>query len=154
MPIVTISRGSLSGGELLAEQLGARLDFRVISREDVGEAARKYGVSENELADSLDKPPGFWERISHKKEHYIIAAQAALAELLLPNGNGIYHGLAGQFFLKGLSGVLKLRILAPLEYRVRAAMVDLDLTHEQALNHIEMGDERRVKWVQQLYGRD
>ena len=154
MPVVTISRGSLSGGELLAEHLGARLGFKVLSREVLVEAARKYGVSESELVDGLAEPAGFWERLTHKKEHYLLAVQATLAEMLLPDGNGIYHGHAGQFLLQGLSGVLKLKILAPLEYRVRAAMTELDLTREQALKHIQVVDERRAKWVRQLYGRD
>ena len=154
MPIVTISRGSLSGGELLAEHLGARLHYKVLSREVIIEAAKKYGISEGELAASLDQPAGFWERLQHKKERYLLAVQATLAEMLLPDGNGVYHGHAGQFLLKGLPGVLKLRILAPLEYRVRSAMIELDLTRDQALAHIATVDDRRVKWVQQLYGRD
>ena len=47
MAIVTISRGSLSGGAKLARQLGETLACKVLSREVIIEAAKTYGVSED-----------------------------------------------------------------------------------------------------------
>jgi cytidylate kinase/CBS domain-containing protein len=150
MAIITISRGSLSGGELLAEQLSARLGSEVISREVIVEAARKYGVSETKLREGMKGTLGFWDRFRKQKERYILAVQATLAEMV-KEGNIIYHGHAGHLLLKELSRVIKVRLIAPMEYRIRSAMIELNLSREKAVKHIETVDERRAKWVKQLF---
>jgi cytidylate kinase/CBS domain-containing protein len=151
MAIITISRGSLSGGARLAKQLGQRLGAKIISREVIVSAAKRYGVSEDDLTTGLSTPPGLWDRLTHHKERYILAIQAALAEMV-KDGNTIYHGHGGQFLLKDLSRVINLRLIAPLDYRIRAAMAELKLTRDQAARHIEEIDEQRTKWVKLLYG--
>lgn len=151
MAIITISRGSLSGGAQLAQQLGQRLNAKVISREVIVEAAKKYGVSEDDLADGLATPPGLWDRMTHHKERYILAIQATLAEMV-QDGNTIYHGHGGMFLLKDLSRVIKLRLIAPMEFRIRSAMAEFKLSREQAVRHIEEIDDKRAKWVRLLYG--
>lgn len=150
MAIITISRGSLSGGELLAEQLSARLGSPVISREVIVEAAKKYGVSETKLREGMKGTLGFWDRFRKQKERYILAVQATLAEMV-QEGNIIYHGHAGHLLLKELSSVIKVRLIAPMEYRIRSAMIELNLSRENAVKHIETVDERRAKWVKQLF---
>jgi cytidylate kinase len=42
MPIITISRGSGSGGQLLAEALGETLGYEVVSREEVVHEAAAF----------------------------------------------------------------------------------------------------------------
>ncbi|MGB9736313.1 MAG: cytidylate kinase family protein, partial [bacterium] len=49
MAIITISRGTFSGGQMLAECLAKKLGYKSISREILIEAAEKYGISENNL---------------------------------------------------------------------------------------------------------
>ena len=49
MAVITISRGTLSGGEALAEKLADRLSIPAISREVIREAASRYGIAENLL---------------------------------------------------------------------------------------------------------
>lgn len=149
MTIITISRGLYCGGELLARQLGERLNYKVISREVIMEAAKKYGVSEKELLEGMKHPPGIWERFTHQKKNYILAVQAALADLV-QNGYAIYHGYGGQFLLKGLPRVIKLRLIAPLEQRIEKAMEE-GFTSVEARRQIESMDEERSKWVHKIY---
>ncbi len=153
MPIVTISRGTLSGGALLAESLGARLGLRVLSREVLVEAARTYGVSEQELQKSLQSPPGFWDTHARRRQQYILAVQATLAQMV-EGDDVVYHGIAGQLLLRELANVLKVRLIAPLDQRVRAAMVGQDLSREDALRHIQKADEERSAWVRKVYDAD
>jgi cytidylate kinase/CBS domain-containing protein len=153
MSIVTISRGTETGGARLAERLGERLGFKVVSREIVVEAARRYGVSEGSLRESLESPPGFWDKQARKRQHYILAVQATLAQMV-EEGDVVYHGLAGQLLLKDLPSVLKIRLIAPLEQRIRAAMSHLDLSRSEAARHIEKADEDRATWVRRVYDAD
>ena len=45
MAIITISRGSASGGLFLAQGLSEKLGYALVSREDVIQAAARQGVS-------------------------------------------------------------------------------------------------------------
>jgi cytidylate kinase len=102
---------------------------------------------------SLQSPPGFWDIHSKKRQQYILAFQAALAGMV-EEDNVVYHGLAGQLLLRKLPNVLKVRLIAPKEDRVRAAMAHLDLTRSEATKHIEKADEDRASWVRKVYDVD
>jgi cytidylate kinase len=153
MPIIAISRGSHSGGTQLAERLHERLGWRVLSQETMSEAVQKYGVSEEELNRGLDMPANFFERFTHRKRRYILAAQAAIADLFA-EGNGIYHGLAGQFLFGGLCNVFKVRLIAPMDFRIAQTMAARGMTRGEAVRYIQDVDERRAKWGRQMFGVD
>ncbi len=120
MSVITISRGSFSGGKTLAECLAVKLGYRCIGRETIVERAAAGGVSHDELLAALLKPPGFLERFGHKRYQYLTVFQAALAEEVR-DGNVVYHGNAGHLMLKGAPPVLRIRIIAPIEMRLATA---------------------------------
>lgn len=153
MPIVTISRGTMSGGARLAESLGARVGLRVLSREVAVEAAKTLGVSEEEVQKSLKNPPGRFDTHARRRHQYVMAVQATLAEMVVGD-DVVYHGLAGQLLLRELPHVLKVRLIAPVDHRIRAAMVARDLSREEAAKLIEKEDEERISWVRRVYDAD
>jgi cytidylate kinase len=153
MAIVTISRGSFSGGVMLAESLAARLGYRSIGRDTIVEQAARSGVSEEELNDALLKPPGFLERFRHKRYLYLTLLQAALAEEASA-GKVVYHGNAGHLLLKGGGPVLRTRVIAPMEFRIPMAMARLKCSRSEAVSYIERVDSQRQKWTHYLYGVD
>jgi cytidylate kinase len=143
MPIITISRGSLSGGTALAERVAQRLGYGCVSREVLVEAAAKYGVPEAKLSDFLDKVPGFWERLTVSRRLYLLFIQAIMCEFA-QQGNLVYHGHAGHLLLKGIGHVLKVRLIAPLAYRITAVMARQGVSPKAALHYIQrVGEERR-----------
>jgi cytidylate kinase len=153
LSVITISRGSFSGGKLLAECLARRLGFRCIDRDVIVERAAASGISQEALRDALEKPPGFLDRFSHKKYVYLALIQAALAEEVR-TGRAIYHGLAGHLLLKSGPHILRARIIAPLEFRISMAQARLKLDRDQAIAYINRMDQQRRKWTQFLYGVD
>lgn len=151
MSVITISRGSFSGGKLLAECLARRLGYRCIDRDVIVERAAASGISQEDLRDALEKAPGFLDRFSHKKYIYLALIQAALAEEV-STGKAIYHGLAGHLLLKAGPHILRTRIIAPTEFRVSMAQARLKLDRDQAVAYIQKMDQQRRKWTQFLYG--
>jgi cytidylate kinase len=151
MCVITISRGSFSGGKMLAECLGASLGFRCVDRDVVAERAAASGVSQTEVLDALLKPPSFIERFKHQRYQYLALFQAALAEEV-KTGKVVYHGNAGHLLLKGASPVLKVRVIAPLEKRVAMVQQRLRLSPGDAVSHIRKVDEDRRNWTRFLYG--
>lgn len=153
MSVITISRGSFSGGTMLAECLSKSLGYRCVDREVIVERAAARGVSQEELRDAIQKPPTFLERLQHRKYLYLVLMQAALAEEVR-DGKAVYHGNAGHLLLKGGPHILRVRIIAPIDFRVKMAQDRLKLTREEALEHIARMDQDRRKWAYYLYGVD
>lgn len=153
MPIVTISRGAKSGGIALAKMLCEELGYRCLSREILIEGAKKYNIDEETLAAELEKTPTLWQRLTHEQNRYLIFIKCALLQAA-KGDNMVYHGHAGQFFLEDVKHALKVRILAPLEYRVKTVMAEMEIGHDKAVEHIAKVDTARRRWVKSLYGRD
>jgi len=152
MAIITISRGSLSGGTRFARCLGKTLGYRVISREElVAEAARLYGVDENLFHRGLTRGPSLLERFRIDRVIYLAVAKATLCRMV-QDDHVVYHGHAGQFLLDGVNYVFRLRIIAPMEFRVAAAREEHGLSEEEAIAFIEARDAERRSWTRFLYG--
>jgi cytidylate kinase len=153
MAIITISRGSFSGGKMLAEALARRLGYRYIDRNQVIRKAAEWGVSQDDLRTAIEKPPSFFGQSQHTKYIYLAFIQAALAEDVR-HGDAIYHGLAGHLLLgKGLH-ILRTRIIAPMEFRVAQVQERMNLKRKEAVEYIETVDADRRKWTRFLYGVD
>ena len=153
MPIITISRGSFSGGKMLAEALAKRLGYRSIDRDQIIQKAAAWGVSQEDLRTALEKPPAFLGQSQHTKYIYLAFIQAALTEEVR-SGNAIYHGLAGHLLLGKGPHVLRTRIIAPMEFRVGKVQERLQYSRKEAIAYIEKMDDDRRKWTQFLYGVD
>lgn len=154
MAIITISRGSLSGGRALADCLSSTLGYPNVGREVLQEAAEALGASEEVVRGKFETTPGLWGRLTKAREKYILAVQTSLAEWCT-RGDLVYHGLSGHHLLKGIPGVLKIRLIAPLETRVRALLVTQpQLTTSQAERFIRGVDQDRARWVKVMYGAE
>lgn len=154
MAIVTISRGSLSGGRAVAECLAERLGYRCLAEEILQEAADDLGVSPEVTKAKFQTPPGLWARLVRERELYLLAVQTALAEACV-EGDLVYHGLAGQFLLEGLPGVLKVRLVAPLEKRIESLTRERHrMTRAAAESFIRNVDQDRARWVRITYGAE
>lgn len=152
MAIITISRGSFSGGKAVAENLGEVLGYPVLSREQVLlQAAEDYGISERELMASLNEPPSFWQQVLGKRMAYVKCVTAALLDHVR-QGSLIYHGNVGHLLLAGVPHVLRVRVIAEMEQRIQAAMAQAKLNRDQAIAHIQRVDGERSRWAQVLYG--
>jgi cytidylate kinase len=153
MPIITVSRGSGSGGRLLAEQVAERLGYDIVSREEIVHEAARFGASEEQLQRALLKPPGLWDRFQHERRCYLAFVQAALTERVR-TGRVVYHGNAGHLLLPGISHVVCVRLIAPLEFRMEMLRERTSMTDDEAAEHIQKVDHQREKWTRFLYGAD
>jgi cytidylate kinase len=153
MAIITITRGLQAGGRELARLLTDRLGYKRLSREVITGCARKYNILEEDLYNTLVEAPSRWQRLSKKQFRYLIFVQCALIDAARQD-NVIYHGYAGQLFLRGVRHALKIRLEAPLEERVSAVMKDSGRAYEDALRHVEAADELRRRWWHLLHNAD
>ena len=153
MSTITISRGTASGGQALAEHVAATLGWTCLSNEVIVDAARRYGVPEPEIVKAFEKAPTFWEKLTASRRVYLTFVQAAMCEYA-QRGNLVYHGYAGHELLPGISDVLKVRLVAPLEYRIHRVMERNKLDRKGAIRYITQVDEERASRMRYLFGVD
>jgi cytidylate kinase len=153
MGVITISRGSYSKGKETAERLAQHLGYECISRDILLETSAHFNINELKLIRAIHDAPSILERFQHGKEKYIIYIREAFLEHIRKD-NVIYHGLAGHFFCQGIPNILKVRINANLEDRIKEEMRREHISEKEARHLLKKDDEERRKWGMHLYGID
>ena len=153
MGIITISRGSFSKGREVAQAVAKQMNYASISREIIIQASREFNVPEIKLAQALHDGPSFFERFTYSKERFLAHIESTLLERL-QHDDVVYHGLAGHFFVRDISHVLKVRIIAEPEARIQAMMDAERISRREALERLKKDDYERREWSLQLHGID
>lgn len=153
MSIITISRGSYSHGKDVAEKLAQQLGYECISREVILEASEQFNIPQLQLLKAVRDAPSILDRYRFGKERYIAYVRAALLQHV-QRGNVVYHGFAGQFFLKPIPFVFNVRILADAGDRIEEVIRREGVSADEARRTLDRIDEERSRWSQYLYGID
>jgi cytidylate kinase len=153
MAIVTISRGSASGGLFLAKGLAQKLGYHFTSREEIIRGTAKFGIEATNLEKALLRPPEFSEDFKHVIKCYLTFFQEALCEAA-EKDNIIYLGHAAHLLLRDISHVFRIRLIAPPSYRIQTLIDREGMTKKQAEDYIGEVDAQRRAWTLLLYGVD
>jgi cytidylate kinase len=137
----------------VAEKLSRVLGYECISREILLEASEEFDTPEIKLIRALHDAPSVLDRLGHGKERYISYLKSALLQHARKD-NMVYHGLAGQYFLRDIPHVLKVRIIVDMQDRVREEMRRENIPAEKAAYILRKDDQERRKWGLQIYGTD
>ncbi len=153
MALIMISRGTFSGGSLVAQQVAARLGLPCLAREVViDEAALRAHVPALEITAAMDKRPPFWQRVLGERMAYLTFIRAALCEHLRA-GPLVYHGYLGHLLLPAITHLLRVRVIADAPFRMQAVRADYP-TEEAARQYIMRIDQERRDWSGFLFGVD
>jgi len=153
MGIITISRGSCSRGKEIAEELSQKLGYECISREILLKASKDFDVPEVKLLHAIQDAPSVFDHFQDGKRKYTAFIREAFLEYIQKD-NVVYHGFAGHFFTKEIPNILKVRIIANLDYRIKVVMERENISEEKARKNIYKIDVERRKWSMYLYGID
>lgn len=151
MSIITISRGSYSHGKEVAEKVAKRMGYNLVAREVLLEASENFNVPEAKLLMTMENAPSLLDRFTNWRERYIAYIQAGIL-MNFQRDNIVYHGMAGHFFVKGVPHVLKVRIIADVEDRIKLVMERDGISLKEAQRTVKRLDEERSRWSRQLYG--
>ncbi len=153
MPLITMTRGSLSASRQVAETVGRELGCRIVTREENLEHASQYGLNDVAVAgrDLMTmEPPHLWDRHAAQRRLYLIVLRASLMDLVA-DGNVMYLGHMGQFVLSEVPKVFRIKVGTSPEYRVKALMEGSKLSEDDATDYVRKIDERRRSWAKFLY---
>jgi cytidylate kinase len=118
MAIIVLSHQLGAGGPEIGLALSQRLGYRYVDQELLQDAALRYGLAEDKLSHLDESKPSFFERFDTETRHHITVLQTTLLELAELDNAVLMRG-GGQWLLRGVPHVLRVRLIAPFEHRVR-----------------------------------
>lgn len=151
--IITISTDRYSKGKEIAEMVAQKLGYECVSREVILSAANEFGVPETKLLQAIMDTPTILNMFSRDRQRYMAYIKAVVADYMLRH-EIVYHGLVGHPIVRGVSHVLKTRIIANMEDRIRLEMERENISEEKAGKIITALDEQQKKWGKAVYGID
>ena len=144
MAIITISHEMGAGGSEIGIALARRLGYRYVDQELISEAARRYGLVEEKLSHLDEAKPSLFERFDAETRRYITVLQTVLYEFAADD-NVVLMGRGGQWLLRGIPHVLRIRVMAPFELRIKRVAKKMAG---------EMGETVNLRSVSELVRRD
>jgi cytidylate kinase len=152
MTIISISRGTFGGGRAVAQGLAEKLNYSCISREDIiQDAASAFDMEESQLRDAILAAPGPLALGASDNIANVKFIRAALLDRI-KTPDLVYHGYGGHLLLGGVPHLLRIRIMAGMEYRIAIVMEKEGLSREKSVRHITEIDNQRAHWSRTVWG--
>ena len=159
MAIIVVSTQMGAGGPEIGMALGQHLGYRYVDQELLQDAGRRYGLAEEKLSHLDESKPTIFERFDAETRHHITVLQTTLLELAELD-NCVFMRGGGQWLLRGVPHVLRVRVLAPFEHRVKcwirrvAAMTGETPNQRAAADFVRRDDSEKSGRMRYLYEVD
>ncbi len=156
--IITISRQFGSGGHQIGERLAAALDIPLFDKDDIGQAAKEYGLYERIMGDDQPAPTNSLlysiaanmyplSRNGISLEQQVIMAEEEAMRNLAKEGSCIFIGRAADaIFRKAETRRMSFFIHAPLEWRAQHVAKHYDLPLPRAKSLAHQMDKKRASY--------
>lgn len=150
MRAITIARQLGSLGDEVAQAVAERLNYRVISRELINQAAARAGMPDMALAviDDLNLL-GLHPSPSSRRAYH--QAVKSLLEELVAEGQVIIIGRAGQVILQERTDVLHIKVIAPVALRAERIAHQYSISLKAAQARVEASDRNRRNYLRRYY---
>jgi len=153
MAILTVSREFMSGGEEIAQAVAGELGYEYVDKDTILARIESAGHRWKKAGEELDEsPPTFWERYDWQYRGFVYLVESNIYEYAVKN-NVVIMGRGANVILDGIAHVLKVRFIAPLDLRIKAAMSKQNVDKETAEWLIATTDKRRANYVQSNFGK-
>ena len=153
MPIITVSRGSYHHGKSISEKLAEELGYACLSRDQLIDELEEFHLPEIKMVRGLRDAISALDRFPYGKERFKAAMTSSVLQHFLP-GNIVFHGLVSHYFVRHISHVVKVRVVADTKSRIADEMKRENISSEKARLILKNDDAERRKWGMFLYGID
>jgi hypothetical protein len=143
----------MSGGQMVGECLGRQEGFRCVTRENLLNAVNSYGDLATRITTQIAKGVGEYGEFSRLRYPYQLLMRRALLEYV-QKGRLAYLGYSGHLLLARVRHFVRVRLIAPMEFRIARTCELLGYSEAQAREHIRRADEERARWTRMMYGVD
>ncbi len=152
MPIITVSRQLGSLGDEISQKVAQILRYEFVDKDKIAKALATYGFPEPDLEKFDEKKPPLWDSLQIQRRKFLHFLQAVIFDFARKD-NVILAGRGGQVLLKNLPGVLHVRVLAPVEDRVRR-LLKVGGDEKQALRALRRSDRDSAGFIRSFFDVD
>ncbi|MFW6246423.1 MAG: AAA family ATPase, partial [Tangfeifania sp.] len=160
-PVITISREVGCNGVKLAHKIAKRLnkrnpekDWKVLSKEVFYKSAKELDVEPEKVQRVFKQSDRYvfneiLDAFSSKKyrsEKKIVKTVTDVIKTFSKDGFCIIVGRAGHIIAHDIKNALHMRLVAPLEYRIKTIMENNHLNREEAIDFIEKVEKERLSF--------
>jgi hypothetical protein len=154
MAILAISLDFRSGGQEVATHVGETLGYKCSGKDQSIAYMKAAGERWERLFRELDQErPSLWDRYDWEYRGFVALLETYIYEHALKD-KAIVIGQGGSFVLTDLPFVLKVRLTAPFEVRVRRLMEKSEIGEKAAEDIVRRTDKARVGYIKAIYGKD
>jgi cytidylate kinase len=166
-PVICISREVGCGAVNIAKLLAIELDkhsmchnWKVLSKEILEESARELNMDPGKLKNYLregerslfdDVLAAFSEK-RYKSDRKISKTLIDLINSFAQDGHCIIVGRAGHIIARDIEKSLFVKLIAPLDWRVKQIMEKNNLKMSEAIEFIERTDKERQNFIKHISG--
>ncbi len=155
MAIITVSRQVGSFGDEIAALVAQKLGHTLVSRERVHELAQSCDEGFKDACSIYEKEvqPGFFERFFFNSPAYTSLFESLNYELA-SRGDVVVIGRGGQIVLHDVPGILKIRVVAPLDVRIKRVAKRENMPVDMAGEYVRKYDHQREALVRTIFDKD
>ena len=154
MPLITISQDYGSHGYYVAQKVAQELQLALYDDETLREEALKIGVNTENLGAMKEQVPGLFDRLlSVKPDVYLEVLQGVVYHVSSTN-KGVIVGHGSQVLLKDFGCALHVRIITPVEKRIRYFIEEKGLEKDLARKIVLSKDEEFKRFFRYAFNMD
>jgi len=151
--VLLVSRGTMSGGQMIGECLARQEGIRCLTREDLLASVNQYGDLATRVTAQVEKAIQAYGQFSELRRPYQILMRKALLEHAR-QGQLAYFGYSGHLLLDRMRHFVRVRLIAPMELRIARTRERLGYSEAEAREYIHRVDQERLRWARLMYGQD
>jgi cytidylate kinase len=153
MPLIAMTREMGSLGKDVAAGVAARSGKRVVYHEIIEPLANKMRLRKSHVERFLDGKSGVWERLTTDKTSLSIFTADETFRFLRDDSTGVIRGWGAVHLLKDIPHVIRVRVCAPMETRVKRMMQRLDTDDRANIeNEIQISEEAHTAITKRHFG--
>lgn len=153
MAVLTISREFGSGGREIGGAVAQALGYEIVDKDRILGDIRAMGHQWEKWSKELDEhSPSIWEKYDWSFRGFVALMQSVLLKYALQD-RVVILGRGGNFLLRDIAFVFRVRISAPLESRIECVMRRETVDQHTAKWLIEKTDRERSGFIRSIYGK-
>lgn len=153
MPLIAMTREMGSLGRDVASAIAERQGRPVVYHEIIAPVANKMRLRKSHVERFLEGRSGLWERLTTDRTSLSIFTADETFRLLREGGASVIRGWGAVHLLKDVPHVVRVRIVAPVELRIRRMMERLGTDNRQAVAaEIELAEEAHTAITRRHFG--
>ena len=153
MPLIAMTREMGSLGKDVAAGIAERTQRKVVYHEIIEPIANKMRLRKSHVERFLEGKSGLWERLTTDRTSLSIFTADETFRFLRDGSTAVIRGWGAAHLLSNIPHVVRVRICAPIETRVRRMMERLGSDNREAVeNEIHLSEEAHTAITRRHFG--